>query len=179
MSWSQKYRSLKGKQNTNDDNQEIPPEAIFSAYNAKLAELYDNLKDKVDGTMIQSKFHKLSISKNPRDSMFSEKEKVDALVLSDNDNELKLIPDGIHFIGVVGRVSIRAYKKVYSFNSIIEKRIKTFKEPYFFLIQDEDNPSDLTWGYVKDEENSFFGNEVVKLTDTELENILDEVFLDV
>ncbi|MDH5681336.1 MAG: hypothetical protein OEZ36_07110 [Spirochaetota bacterium] len=179
MSWSQKYRRLKVKNKANEESQDIPPEAIFNAFSDKLTELYDSLKDKVDGTMIQSKLHKLAISKNPRDAMFSEKEKVDALVLSDNDNELKIIPDGIHFIGVLGRVSIRAYKKVYSFNSIIEKRIKTLKEPYFFLIQDEDSPNSLIWGYVRDEDNSFFGNEVVRLTDAEIEKVLDEVFLDV
>ncbi|MDH4129980.1 MAG: hypothetical protein OEV44_14580 [Spirochaetota bacterium] len=178
MNWSQKYRHLKDKNyNKKKDDDEISPDLLFTTYVEKLKELYSQFNSIVEGTMIQSKYHKVLIAKEPRNSIFSEKEKIDALILSDNDNELKLIPDGIHFVGVLGRVTIKAYRKVYTFNSIIEKKIKLFKEPYLLLIHDKDNENAITWGITQEEDSAFIGKEVKKLSEIIIEKLLDEVFL--
>ncbi len=178
MNWAQKYRAFKNKSGEQEKKKPlIPPETLMKRYKDSLTDLYRQLTAIVDETMIQSKYHKLMISKDPRDSIIEDKMKVESLVLSDNDSELKLLPEGIHFIGVLGRVSIRAYQKVYSFNSIIEKRIVYMKEPHFFLIHDQDDDKALTWGYIREEDNIIMGREIRKLNKTVLERLLDEVFL--
>ena len=177
MNWAQKYRSLKDKDNKEKRKKDLPSEVLFVKYQEKLNDLYSQFNSMIAETMVQTKYHKIMISKQPRDSILAEKEKVDTLILSDNDNELKLIPEGIHFVGVLGRVAIRAYRKVYTFNSIIERRIKTIKEPYFVLIHDQDDENTLIWGYIKEEENAFFGHEVISLTESVIEKLLDEFFL--
>ena len=177
MNWSQKYRHLKDKSFQAHKEENIPTGILFTTYIEKLKELYKQFNSLIDGTMVQSKFHKVLIPKESHNSIFAEREKVDALILSDNDNELKLIPDGIHFIGVLGRVTIKAYRKVYTFNSIIEKRIKLFNEPYFLLIHDMDNENNIIWSFTQNEESAFIGKELKKLNETIIEKLLDEVFL--
>lgn len=178
MNWADKYRQYKDQTKLDGEKKAFPPETLFKRYQEELDKLFSLFSDKVKGTMIQAKHHKILLSKDPiESSVMSEREKIDSLVLSDNNNELKLMPEGIHFIGVLGRVSIRSYKKVYSFNSIIEKRLKTIKEPYFFLIQDLKDTDKLNWGYIKEEENAFFGHEVVRITEDIVEQILDETFI--
>jgi len=177
MSWARKYRSLKDKLSLEADRKEVSSDVLFNQFQEKLKELYQEFNGMIDGTMIQTKYHKHLISKEQRSALFGEKERVDALILSDNDNELKIIPEGIHFIGVLGRVVVRAYRKVYTFNSIIERRLKLFKEPHFFLVHDQEKDNEVTWGYIEGEESSLFGKEVKKLTPSIIEKLLDEVFL--
>jgi len=176
MNWAQKYRSIKAKK-IGENSSDIPLEVIFEIYEQKLADLYNSFNTVIEGTIIKSKLHKLLISKDPRDSFLAEKERVDALILSDNDNELKLIPEGVHYIGILGKVAVRAYRKVYSFNTITERRIRVLKEPYFLLTHDQEDEKKLTWGYIREEESTFFGHEIKILTDSVIEKVLDEVFI--
>ncbi len=179
MNWARKYRNLKDK-NRKSDYAYFSPDEHFNLYSQSLKDLYTRLQNYVYGTMIQSKYHKVMIPKfGNKSSFISDKVKIDSLILSDNDNELKIIPEGIHFIGVVGKVYFRAYQKVYTFNSVIEKRIKFSKEPYFFLVNDSENKDKLVWGYLQDGYDTFPGYEIKKLTDDIIETLLDEVFLSI
>ncbi len=176
MDWAQKYRSMKDK--SKDEGQRIlSPDEHFDLYKTQLQSLYKQFHDIISTTMIQEKYPKIHIPKTPRDSFMSEKEKVDSMILSDNDSELKLIPEGIHFIGVLGRVAVKAFKKVYTFNSVVEKKIQLLKEPYFFLIHDIADDNGYTWGSIQDDNNIFSGNEIKKLRYSYIESLLDEVFL--
>jgi hypothetical protein len=180
MNWAKRYRNIKNNIKNSTNNVYISPDEHFDLYKRSLKELYDRLQNYVYGTMVQSKYHKVMIPKSSNKSSFmSEKAKVNSLILSDNDNELKIIPEGIHFIGVVGKVYFRAYQKVYTFNSVIEKRIKFSKEPYFFLVHDTEDKDNLVWGYLQDSYDTFPGYEIKKLTDDIIETLLDEVFLSV
>ena len=177
MKWSQKYRKLKDTTIGVDRSTDYSVDALFHIYCEKLSDLYNRFNEMIDGSFIQSKLHKFQITIDHRGSFMAEKEKVDAFILSDNENELKFIPEGTHYIGVMGKVAIKAYRKVYTFNTIRERKLKSFKEPYLLLVQDENDKEETYWGYIKEEENAFFGHEIKRLDSKMIEKLLDEVFL--
>ena len=177
MNWSEKYKISKIKGMKDTSNLDISSEELFDIYIKQLSILYEELQNIISGTVIQSKFSKVLISKSKHEMPISDKEKVDLCIFSDNDNELKIIPEGIHFIGVYGRVVLKAYRKAYSFNSLIEKKIQAIKEPYLLLIKDSSVDNTYTWGYIKEEDNVVFGREVKKINQYILESIFDDVFL--
>lgn len=181
MSWAQKYRST--KDTNRKKGEEFGPLEHFKIYSEQIEVLYKRIKEFVSGTIIQVKTSSILVPKNPKDPFMKEKENLNSLVLADNENEFKIIPDGINYIGVLGRVSLKAYQKVYAYNSIIEKKINAFDEPYLFLVHNIKSEPAYSWGYLtaKGDKTSSFSrissHEIKFLTDEKLELLLDDVFL--
>lgn len=175
MSWAEHYKSVKEQTSKSTPEDRALKEKIFHQYSQAVSQLYNRIKETVKGSGLEIKTKKASVSKELHTTVIGEKEEMESLILSDNDNELQFIPEGISFIGVKGRVGLKSYRKVYAFQSIMEKRLKTFREPFLVLIHDIENENQLVWGYISS--NSAGAREIVKLKDDDLIALLNEAFL--
>ncbi len=175
MSWADKYNEIKRKKDTEyylDEKQKIE---LFEEYKQKVYELYDKLKHLIKGTPISYRTQKITVPVSSYRSFTGVQKDIDILILSDNDNEVKFVPEGINFIGVFGKLSLKNYTKIVTFQSITEKRLKILTDPCLYLIKDKDMPDKKVWAYkiVNDDKSK----EIKKLNETMYEKILDDIFI--
>lgn len=176
MNWPEKYKShIEAKKSSIFNKDGSQRNEYFEIYSKAVNSLFNEIKNITSGTGILIKTQKVKISPELSEILTGEKKEIDSLILSDNDFEIRFVPEGITFIGVYGRLNIKAYKKVTTLQAIIEKKIKYLKEPYLFLIRNFSKENDYTWGYIPQE--ATLQKEIIKIDNSLLENILEEVFI--
>ena len=173
MDWATKYKKTK-EQKALQYDKETDNKDLFNDYSQKVHALYDQFRQTVKDSGITVRTQKTRVSTEKKVTAISDSVDMDVLILADNENEIHLTPEGIGFIGVKGRVALKCYKKIYSFQSISERKIKMLREPYLVLI--EGNDADYSWAYISPSEQS--ATRIMKPFDQQaLEKILDEVFI--